>query len=48
MRLINKQNQVIAFFDLVDDSLDSFFKHSAQHRTRYEPAHLELDHMRTA
>jgi hypothetical protein len=48
MRFVDKQNQVIAFFDFVDDALNSLFKHAAQHRTRHQPAHLQLDHVRTA
>ena len=47
MRFVDEENQVVAFFDFVDDALDSFFKHAAQHRARDDAAHLQLHHMRT-
>src|SRR5262249_5914991 len=43
MRLVYKQHQVVAFFDLAYDSLYPLLEHPPQHRTRHYSGHLELD-----
>ena len=48
MRFIDEENQIVVVFDFIDDTLDSFFKHSAKHCARDNAAHLKLDHVRTA
>ena len=48
MRFVDEENQVVALFDFVDDALDTFFKHSAQHGAGNYPAHLQLDHVRVS
>jgi len=40
VRFIDEENQIIAFFNFIDDSLDALFKHTAQHRPRHETTHL--------
>ena len=37
---VNEEDQVVAFLDFVDDALDPFFKHAAQHGAGDDAAHL--------
>ena len=48
VRFVDEENQVVALFNFVDDSLDSLFKHAAQHRAGDDAAHLQLHDVRAA
>src|SRR5205807_10075036 len=48
VRFVDEKNQIVAFFDFVDDAFDSFFKHAAQHGAGDDAAHLQLHHVRVA
>ncbi len=45
MRFVDKEDDVVFLFDLIDDALDAFLKHAAEHRSGDEAAHLKLHDM---
>src|SRR5687768_18449279 len=47
MCFVDEQNQVMSLFHFIDDALDPFFKHAAQHGAGDDAAHLQLHDMRT-
>src|SRR5688572_21045602 len=46
--LVDKENNVVFLFYLVDDAFDAFFKHSAKHRSGHKSTHLQLNNVRVA
>ena len=46
MRFVYKEDQVVAILNFVDDALDPFFEHAAQHGAGNNTAHLELHYVR--
>src|SRR5207302_10627122 len=48
VRFIDEENQVVAFFDFVNDAFQALFKHAAQHRAGDNATHLQLHDVRIA